>query len=202
MRFASWKSGDCALDTIKTEVSYKLCYEARRFHSSLEGLFVTPQHLCLWEDFSLRNVIYFAALNSVLSVFESRVGIFKLYSLFLTVDETIMQKSFRMLLFNFHGLLTQTVYNPNCQTNWSYYASWMPFIKQRNSPKFPTFERSRRNYFHNGARFVIFHLDPSNYQIAFQGIPWNRQSANKVLKILGPVQLWQICGKYCSERRY
>ena len=26
-------------------------------------------------------------------------------------------------------------------------------------------------YFHNGARFVIFHLDPSNYQIAFQGIP-------------------------------
>ena len=27
-----------------------------------------------------------------------------------------MQKIFRMLLFNFHGLLTQTVYNPNCQT--------------------------------------------------------------------------------------
>ena len=29
---------------------------------------------------------------------------------------TIMQKSFRVLLVNFHGLLTQTVYNPNCQT--------------------------------------------------------------------------------------
>ena len=27
-----------------------------------------------------------------------------------------MQKSFRMLLFNFHALFTQTVYNPNCQT--------------------------------------------------------------------------------------
>ena len=27
------------------------------------------------------------------------------------------------------------------------------------------------NYIHNGARFVIFQLDPSNYQIAFQGIP-------------------------------
>ena len=26
-------------------------------------------------------------------------------------------------------------------------------------------------YFYNVARFVIFHLDPSNYQTAFQGIP-------------------------------
>ena len=27
------------------------------------------------------------------------------------------------------------------------------------------------NYFHNATRFVIFHLDPSNYQTAFRGIP-------------------------------
>ena len=27
-----------------------------------------------------------------------------------------MQKSFRVLLLNSHGLSTQTVYNPNCQT--------------------------------------------------------------------------------------
>ena len=27
------------------------------------------------------------------------------------------------------------------------------------------------NYFHNAARFVIFHEDPSNYQTAFRGIP-------------------------------
>ena len=27
-----------------------------------------------------------------------------------------MQKSFRMLLFNFHGLLNQAVYYSNCQT--------------------------------------------------------------------------------------
>ena len=27
------------------------------------------------------------------------------------------------------------------------------------------------NYFHNVARFVILHKDPSNYQTAFRGIP-------------------------------
>ena len=31
---------------------------------------------------------------------------------------------------------------------------------------------------------------------------WSHLSVNKVLKKIGPVQFWQTCGKYCSERRY
>ena len=81
-----------------------------------------------------------------------------------------MQKIFRMLLFNFHGLLTQTVYNPNCQTDHIMQAECHSLSKE-TPQNFQHLREVVGNYFHNGARFVIFQLDPSNYQIAFQGIP-------------------------------